>query len=103
MSTISTSAGVSRAGMSWPHLVPVVLLGWWTISASGSERPYLFIDGVNLAFHEAGHLIFAPFGSTLGILGGTLGQLLVAGPARRLLPAEAAEPFLRRHLLLVGG
>jgi hypothetical protein len=72
-----TSTRLPQAGISWPHLVPVVLLGWWTLSASGSERPYLFIDGVNLAFHEAGHLAFAPFGSTLGILGGTLGQLLV--------------------------
>ena len=36
---------------------------------------YHFLDGVNLAFHEAGHLFFAFFGQTLQFLGGTLGQL----------------------------
>ena len=34
-----------------------------------------FIDGVNLLFHEAGHLFFGLFGRTLHFLGGTLGQL----------------------------
>jgi hypothetical protein len=36
---------------------------------------YHFIDGVNLAFHEAGHVFFAFFGQTLQILGGTILQL----------------------------
>ena len=33
------------------------------------------IDHANLAFHEAGHLIYGLFGNTLGLYGGTLGQL----------------------------
>lgn len=37
---------------------------------------YHFIDGVNLAVHEAGHLIFGFFGRTVYFLGGTLAQLL---------------------------
>lgn len=37
---------------------------------------YHFLDGVNLAFHEAGHLFFGAFGTTLHFLGGTLGQLV---------------------------
>lgn len=40
---------------------------------------YHFLDGVNLAFHEAGHLFFSPFGQFLHVLGGTLGQLIVPG------------------------
>lgn len=36
---------------------------------------YHFLDGVNLAFHEAGHLFLRPFGQTLHVLGGTLAQL----------------------------
>lgn len=32
---------------------------------------------VNLPFHEAGHIIFRPFGRLLTSLGGTLGQLLM--------------------------
>jgi hypothetical protein len=34
-----------------------------------------FLDGVNLVFHEAGHVFLSPFGMTLHMLGGTLGQL----------------------------
>jgi hypothetical protein len=48
---------------------------------------YHFLDGVNLAFHEAGHLFLTPFGMTLHVLGGTLAQLLV--------PLLCAGHFLR--------
>jgi len=34
------------------------------------------IDHANLAFHEAGHIFFGFLGSTLGLYGGTLGQLV---------------------------
>ncbi len=77
MSIVSTQTRAGSDGISWWHLAPLAALAWWTLSAAASDRPYLFIDGVNLAFHEAGHLFFAPFGSTLHILGGTLLQLLV--------------------------
>lgn len=40
-----------------------------------SEEGLIFLDRVNLVFHEAGHPIFGIFGSTLGLYGGTLGQL----------------------------
>jgi hypothetical protein len=33
------------------------------------------LDAVDLAIHETGHLVFAPFGEFLGFLGGTLLQL----------------------------
>jgi len=36
-----------------------------------------FLDSLNLAFHEAGHPLFSPFGETVYILGGTLMQLIV--------------------------
>lgn len=54
------------------------------------------IDLVNLAFHEAGHLVFTPFGATLHYLGGTIGQVAVPVLlgwyflARREQPAGAA-------------
>ncbi|MCG8473203.1 MAG: zinc ribbon domain-containing protein [Desulfobacterales bacterium] len=35
------------------------------------------LHNVNLPFHEAGHIIFSPFGELVGSLGGTLGQLLI--------------------------
>lgn len=37
---------------------------------------FIFLDYVNLAFHEAGHPIFGIFGGTLGLYGGTIGQLV---------------------------
>lgn len=56
---------------------------------------YHFIDGVNLLIHEAGHLVLAPFGQTLSMLGGTLFQLafplaFVVYFARRGQPFEAS-------------
>jgi hypothetical protein len=47
-----------------------------------------FLDSIDLAIHESGHLLFSPFGETLGFLGGTLFQLL--------LPAAFVGYFLRR-------
>ena len=38
--------------------------GWW-------------LHAVNLTFHEAGHILFMPFGRFLHVLGGSLGQLIV--------------------------
>ncbi len=72
-------------------LVPYVL---WLVFA----YEYHFLDGVNLLFHEAGHVFFGLFGRTLHFLGGTLGQLF--------FPVAAAFHFLtqgRRFDALVCG
>jgi len=54
------------------------------------------LDHANLAFHEAGHLFFGLLGPTLGLYGGTLGQLVfpavVAG--RGLLRQQDLEVAL---------
>lgn len=39
--------------------------------------PWILIDAANLAIHEMGHVIFSPFGMFVGILGGSLIQILV--------------------------
>jgi hypothetical protein len=49
---------------------------------------YGFLDSLDLAIHETGHLVFGPFGELIGYLGGTLMQLIV--------PAVFAWYFLRR-------
>ncbi len=57
--------------------VPVlVLLAWFTASHLLLSSEWVFIDGVNLVFHEAGHYLFSWGGRTLHFLGGTLGQLM---------------------------
>lgn len=48
-----------------------------------------WLHAVNLVFHEAGHVLFMPFGRFLQVLGGSLGQLLI--------PAVVIGAFLRRH------
>jgi hypothetical protein len=37
----------------------------------------MFMHGVNLIFHEAGHVLFIPFGRFIYVLGGSLMQILV--------------------------
>ena len=49
---------------------------------------YHFLDGVNLALHEGGHLVLAFGGTTLHFLGGTFGQLF--------FPVAFAVHFARR-------
>lgn len=53
------------------------LLAVFTVRLAAHPESGWFLGLVNLAFHEAGHLAFVPFGSTLHYLGGTLGQLAV--------------------------
>lgn len=38
---------------------------------------YNFLDNVNFLFHEAGHLLFTPFGEFISFLGGSIMQLLI--------------------------
>ncbi|MGF1499058.1 MAG: hypothetical protein ACFB8W_19865 [Elainellaceae cyanobacterium] len=44
---------------------------------TGSDFLMVFLHGVNLIFHEAGHTLFAIFGRFLMILGGSLFQIMV--------------------------
>jgi hypothetical protein len=65
-------------------LVAAVPYAAWLVVA----YHYHFIDGVNLLFHEAGHVFLRPFGLTLHVLGGTLLQLV--------MPLACAAHFARR-------
>lgn len=48
---------------------------------------------VNLPFHEAGHVLFRPFGQFMTSLGGTLGQLLVPIICSVVLLFQQRDPF----------
>jgi hypothetical protein len=41
------------------------------------EDAYLLLDHVDLAVHEAGHVLFAPFGEFAAVAGGSVLQLIV--------------------------
>ena len=70
-----------------PRALLLLLLlpyGLWLVAA----YDYHFLDGVNLLFHEAGHVCFGFLGETIGVLGGTLGQFI--------FPTAAGVHFLIR-------
>jgi hypothetical protein len=52
-----------------------------------------FLHGVNLVFHEAGHVIFMPFGDFLHVLGGSLGQVLMPGIVLLTFLLKNRDPF----------
>ena len=45
---------------------------------------------INLVFHEAGHVLFIPFGDFMSVLGGSLGQLI--------MPLVVTLVFLIRYM-----
>jgi hypothetical protein len=55
----------------------VVLVGVYGVVCAISPSTYRFLDRVDLVFHEAGHVIFGFFGEFIGLLGGSLMQVLV--------------------------
>jgi hypothetical protein len=54
----------------------VALFLWGAYDLAHPARGTL-LDGVDLAIHETGHLVFAPFGEFVGVAGGTLFQLIM--------------------------
>lgn len=84
---------VSGEGLSWPHAALLALLVWWTVSLGTGVSSWCFLDFVNLAFHEAGHLFLGFGGKTLTYLGGTLGQLLVPGLLAVYFLVRERRPF----------
>lgn len=60
-------------------LVGLGVWGWTFVSAPVASN-YVgesFMHNINLPFHEAGHIVFAPFGRFMQVLGGTLGQIII--------------------------
>ena len=73
---LAASNAWSLAERRWRAVLTVVLAlyGWRCLRTPDTYR---WLDSLDLAIHEAGHLVFAFGGETLTILGGTLMQLLV--------------------------
>ena len=76
----------------------VVLLGWWTLtfatsSVASNAAGLSFLHLVNLPFHEAGHILFAPFGRFLAILGGSLLQVVIPLVCAWTLRRRTEDPF----------
>jgi hypothetical protein len=76
-------------------LAALFVWGWKLILApiSGSASGNSFMHLVNLPFHEAGHLIFSPFGRIMRSLGGTLGQILMPAICMIVLLLQTRDTF----------
>lgn len=82
-------ADVEKAGR-WIVVAVLVMLTWrYAQSPLDGGGPSRFIDLPNLVFHEAGHLLFMPFGRFMSVLGGSLTQVLV--------PIVCLVAFLRQE------
>ena len=58
------------------RILTVALFLWGAYDLAHPARGTL-LDGVDLAIHETGHLVFNPFGEFIGFAGGTLFQLIM--------------------------
>ena len=76
----------------------LLLLGWWgwlliTTPLDTNYTGKSFLHLINLPFHEAGHLIFMPFGRFMTILGGSLGQILMPLVCLGTFLMKTRDPF----------
>lgn len=62
-----------------------------TVASNGAGESFMHL--INLPFHEAGHVIFMPFGEFVHSLGGTLGQLLMPLICLLTLLIKTRDPF----------
>ncbi|MGC4096911.1 MAG: hypothetical protein QM706_07320 [Nitrospira sp.] len=75
----------------------VGMVWWgWTFIVTPLETNYTgesFLHLINLPFHEAGHVIFIPFGRFMTILGGSLGQILIPIVCLGTFIVKTRDPF----------
>jgi hypothetical protein len=71
--------------------------GWGLVLIAQSVRTGAigssFLHRPLLVFHEAGHVVFMPFGEWMTIMGGTLGQLLMPALMALTLLVKNRDPF----------
>jgi len=79
----------SRDAAWLPRLPVLLLLAYWAVRHVTDAQYAGVIDGLNSGVHELGHVVFAAFGSFLGIAGGTLLQCAA--------PLAGAAMFLRQR------
>ncbi len=78
-------------------VVFLVLVWWgWRFITTPLETNYTgesFLHLINLPFHEAGHVLFTPFGRFMMILGGSLGQVLMPIICLGTFLVKTRDPF----------
>lgn len=77
-------------GRSWIARAPLLAWGGWILVHHLRSPDYASLfAGLNLGIHELGHIVFAIFGRTMGVAGGSLAQVLA--------PLAAVLVFLRQR------
>jgi len=76
-------------------LLGIVVLSFKLISSTIASNYVgeIFLHVINLPFHEAGHIVFRPFGSFMTSLGGTLGQFIIPGICFYAFLFRHSNPF----------
>jgi hypothetical protein len=74
---------LTGARQPWKPMSRPAVIAWlvfylaFAAYAFSKHGEFLFIDTANMLVHEGGHALFGWFGSTIGLLGGTILQWLV--------------------------
>lgn len=84
----ASSAETERPRAAYGRLALTIVLAVYAVPLMRHPEAGSFLDSVDLAIHETGHLVFGPFGEVIGFAGGTLFQLIV--------PAAFVWYFARR-------
>ena len=94
---LTVEASVNPFYFAGRMLVFVVLAFWaWKFITTPLDTNYTgesFLHLVNLPFHEAGHLLFMPFGRFMTILGGSLAQILMPFVCLVTFVWKTRDPF----------
>ena len=78
MSETTMSSGEARHPRPvYARLALTIGLALYAIPLMRHPESGSFLDGIDLAIHETGHLVFGPFGEVIAAAGGTLFQLIV--------------------------
>lgn len=74
------------AGKRWWVRAPVLAwLAWILVHYWNDPAHVTLFQGIDLAFHEIGHIVWAPLGEFMAMAGGTLTQLLLPVAAGTVL------------------
>lgn len=94
---LTTEESVNPFHFAGRVLVFLLLVIWgWRFITTPLDTNYTgdsFLHLVNLPFHEAGHLLFMPFGRFMTILGGSLGQILMPLVCLVTFIIKTRDPF----------
>ncbi len=71
----------------------LILGGRYMLSPLNPDVFSGFLHLINLPFHEAGHLVFRPFGEFIASLGGSLGQILMPTICMGVFLVQTRDPF----------